>query len=90
MVSRLNEIIREVKMKYGVSDSVVISKWIIYQRQKGKIIVDTTQTGGLLSPLLSIEPQIVQILIQMAQICQYITPSEAIMLINLLVKGTQP
>ena len=52
-------------------------------------VVVNTPHSGLTSPLISIEPQIVAILIQMAQIRQCLNPSEAVQLINSLIKGTQ-
>ena len=52
-------------------------------------MVVNTLHSGLTFPLISFEPQIVAILVQMAQIRQCLTPSEAVQLINSLIRGTQ-
>ena len=44
---------------------------------------------GTTSPLSSIEAQVVQILIQMAQIRQCLAPIEVVQLVNSLINGTQ-
>ena len=51
--------------------------------------METNHACGLYSPLCSIKPQLVKILIQMAKIWQCLTPTEAIQLINSLIDGTQ-
>ena len=73
---RLSVIIQETKERHGVPDDVVISIDMIRQRQKRR--VECSQVRGLKSPLLSIEPQLIKILIQMAEIRQCLTPSEAL------------
>ena len=82
-----------MKRRLDVPDDIVISAHTIRQRQKrGGVVLagqKGRQSGGLISPLISIEPQIVEILIQMAQIRQCLTPAEAIQLINSLIVGTQ-
>ena len=85
---RLDEIIEESKSRNGLPEDLTINKNLIRQRMKQTVVVNTPHSG-LTSPLISIEPLIVGILIQMAQIRQCLTPSEAVQLINSLIKDTQ-
>ena len=87
--TRIDEIIAEAKNCHFLGDDIVISKGMIHQRQKRNAIVEKNQGGGLQSPLHSIKPQLVRILIQMTEIRQCLTPAEAIHLINSLIEGTQ-
>ena len=86
---RLDEIISEVKKRNGLPDDYVINKSTIRQRLKKKqnLMVYVDHPGHA-SPLSQIEPEIVAVLIQMAQIRQCLTPSQAIHLINSMIKGT--
>ena len=85
---RLNEIIQKVKSKNDLLDDVPVSKSMIHQRTKGAAVVEVTHPGTT-SPLSSIEAQVVQILIQMAQIRQCLAPIEVVQLVNSLINGTQ-
>jgi len=52
------------------------------------LIVSNLKGSGQVSPLQNIEPQIVEVLIQMSRICETLTPSRAIALINDMIIGT--
>ena len=76
----LSNIIREVKRKRNLPDNVEMKTDHICQHVcRDNYFVTSI---GLISPLALIELTIVIIIIQMARICQYISPSKGITLVN--------
>ena len=84
----LDEIIETVKQKNNLQH-ITISKQCIRQRLKPEqnaIVVNSHP--GHSPPLADIEQDVVLVMIQMAQLRQCVTPSQAIQLINGMIKGT--
>ena len=80
----LEKIIKKVSKKMEIKDMILPAT--IRQRYYRKQIV-SYHVGGHISPLNSIEPTIIEIILQMARIRQSITPSKGLMLVNSLIKG---
>lgn len=80
----LELIIKKVSKKMEIKDTILPAT--IRQRYYRKHIV-SHHVGGHISPLNSIEPTIIEIILQMARIRQSITPSKGLMLVNSLIKG---
>lgn len=86
---KLQQIIKSVTEKMGVTN--IISPEGIRCRIYWKSLVNDNLAGGQISPLQRIGPtRIVEIMLQMARICQYhTTPSKGLQLINSLIKDTK-
>jgi hypothetical protein len=85
---RLDEIITEVKKRNNLSEDVVINKTLIRSRIKKNIFVRNGHSGPS-SPLASIEPHIVEMLIVLSKMRESLTPGNCINLINSLLVGTE-
>ena len=83
----LNQIIQSVKAMRGVT--ATISPQAIRRRIHRKSLVTHHVAGGQVTPLLRIEPLIVEIILQMARIRQCLNPSKGLQLVNSLIKGTK-
>ena len=83
----LKGIIEDVKNKYKLHD-IKISPSAIRQRLYRKKPI-CHHVAGRISPLESIEPTVISIVIQMARIRQSLSPSEGLRLINSLIKDTK-
>ena len=85
----LDELIKSVKQKNNLPDDLTISKQSIRQRLKpSQNLVVVNSHPGHTSPLADIEQDVVNIMIQMARLRQCVTPTQAIQLINAVIKGT--
>ena len=85
----MKKIIKEVKLEKNLQHDVKITPSAIRKRfYRGKT-ENHNMAGGHKTPLLKIEPIIVEIILQMARIRQCLTPSKALHLINDLIDGTQ-
>ena len=82
----LKEIIESVSEIRGLDKH--ISPAAIRRRIDRKSLVSHHVAGGQMSPLQRMEPTVVEIILQMARICQCLTPSKGLQLINSLIKGT--
>ena len=60
----------------------------IRQREWRKRTFITT-VGGLVSPLLAVEPKVVSIILQMCRIRQSLTPTQGLSRVNSVIHGTQ-
>ena len=80
------KLMNEVKEKRGVVTK--ISPSAIRRRVDRKSLHSHHLAGGQVSPLAKIEPTILGIIIQMAQMRQCLTPIRALSLINSLIKDT--
>jgi len=72
-----------------VTDTVIITPDSIRTRIKRKKIHVPRCTGGLYSPLLSIEAGAIEVMKQMARIRASLTPSDGLRLINSSIVGTE-
>ena len=85
----LDELIKSVKQKNNLPDDLTISKQSIRQRLKpSQNLVVVNSHPGHTSPLADIEQDVVNIMMQMARLRQCVTPTQAIQLINAVIKGT--
>jgi hypothetical protein len=82
----LTEIIAESKRKYLLEDNITINEGSIRQRLKR-----STKSGikGTKSPMAEIEPYIVTMIIQLANMRVPITTSQGVQLCNSIIKGTK-
>ena len=60
---------------------------ILHRQKRGKLVTTRT-TGGLYSPLIEMEPAVVNIIIQMARIRVCLRPSDGVRLINSMLNST--
>lgn len=81
----LRVIIKQVIARVNLPEDTEIKEEIIRQRFKRGAIFCVNGKGRS-SPLLPLEPMFVSIIIQMAQICQCLTPSEGIYMVKPLIK----
>ena len=84
----LDEIITEVKKRNNLLEEVMINKTLIRSRIKKNIFVRNGHSGPS-SPLASIDPHIVEMLIFLSEMRESITPSNCINLINSMIIGTE-
>lgn len=82
----LNEIIQSVKHARGISNK--ISSAAIRRRCDRQQLVSHHVAGGRVSPMVTIEPIVVEIILQMARLRQCLCPSKGLQLVNSLIKGT--
>jgi hypothetical protein len=82
----LTEIIMKVKQDYQLPDDIIILESIVRQRLKRN-----TKSGhcGLTSPMIEIEPYLVSIIIQLANMWVPITSSQGLALCNSIIQGTK-
>jgi len=82
----LTEIIAESKRKYFLEDNITINEGSIRQRLKRD-----TKSGikGTKSPMAQIEPYIINMIIQLANMRVPITTSQGLQLCNSIIKGTK-
>ena len=83
----LSQIIQSVKEMKGVT--AAISPQAIRKQIQRKSHVTHHFAVGQVTPLLRIEPLIVEIILQIARICQCLCLSKGLQLVNSLVKGTK-
>ncbi len=81
----LDDIIESAKKKYSVPDDVIIRKDCIHQRIKRN---STSNQAGQQSPMMEIEPYLVELIIKLASMCMPITSSQGLELANSLIAGT--
>jgi hypothetical protein len=82
----LTTIINDAKAMHNLDDSVVISEDVVRQRVKRK---SNNGKVGPKAPLLQIEPYIVSLIIQLANMRVPITASQGLQLCNSIIKGTK-
>jgi len=82
----LTTIINDAKAMHNLDDSVVISEDVVRQRVKRK---SNNGKVGPKAPLLQIEPYIVSLIIQLANMRVPITASQGSQLCNSIIKGTK-
>ena len=82
----LKDVIKTVKSIRGVT--VDISPDAIRRRIHRKKLTSHHVAGGQVTPLMRIEPVVVEIILQMARIRQCLCPSKGLELVNSLIKGT--
>ena len=83
----LEKIIKEQKEIYELPDDVIIEKEGIRSRHyRGNLKVTTM---GVESPMATMEPQLVELIIRMSRIRRCLTPSQCLLLANDLVEGTE-
>jgi hypothetical protein len=82
----LTKIIKKVKQDYQLPDNIIILESTVRQRLKR-----STKSGycGLTSPMMEIEPYIVSIIIQLANMRVPITSSQGLGLCNSIIQGTK-
>ena len=83
----LNEIIQSVKHARGINNKIscaAIRRCCDRQR-----LVSHHVAGGRVSPMVRIEPIVVEIILQMARLRQCLCPSKGLQLVNSLIKGTE-
>jgi len=78
----LEALIESVKTWHNLSNTIIITSDSIRTRIKRRNISITFCTGGLYSPLLSIEADAIEVMKQMARIRASLTPSDGLRLIN--------
>ena len=83
----LDHIIQSVKLKRKTTEN--ISSSAIRKRSERHSLVNHHVARGQVSPLLRIEPVIVEIILQMARIRQCLCPSKGLQLVNSIIKGTK-
>ena len=81
---QLEEIIEQVKADKGIESGILPST--IRRRLERNSLQSHHAAGGQISPLLQMEPTIVEIIWQMARIYQCLTPSKGLELVNSLLK----
>jgi hypothetical protein len=81
----LDDIIESAKKKYCVPDDVIIRKDCIRQRIKRN---STSNQVGQQSPMMEIEPYLVELIIKLASMRMPITSSQGLELANSLIAGT--
>ena len=84
---QLEAIIQEVKVKNDIDSE--ISPSAIRRRLERNSLQSHHVAGGQISPLLRMEPTVVEIILQMARIRQCLTPSKGLQLVNSLISGTK-
>lgn len=85
----LEKVIIDVKKKRGLPDDFIVNTEFIWRHVNRKgIMVNNFKGSSQVLPLLNIEPQIVEVLIQMSRIGKSLTPLKAIALINDMIVGT--
>ena len=82
----LKDVIKTVKSIRGVTAD--ISPDAIRRRIHRKKLTSHHVAGGQVTPLMRIEPVVVEIILQMARIRQCLCPSKGLELVNSLIKGT--
>jgi hypothetical protein len=82
----LTEIISNTKAKYDLGDSITINPGSIRQRVKRNTV---TSLLGTKSPMLEIEPYIVSVITQLANMRVPITTKQGLQLCNSIIKGTK-
>ena len=85
----LEKLIKSVKARRSLPDTVIITPDSIRTRIKRKKIHVPRCTGGLYSPLLSIEAGAIEVMKKMARVRASITPSDGLRLINSSIVGTE-
>ena len=83
----LASIIKDVLEEKNLTGQVITTAAIKKRFTRKKIAVFNKQ--GNISPLVSIDPKIVDIIVHMAQICQCVTPSQGINLVNSVIQRTE-
>ena len=83
----LRDLIKSVKSARHIKAD--ISSSAIRRRVHRNRLVNHHIAGGQVSPLLKIEPLIVEIILQMARIRQCLCPSKGLQLVNSIIKGTK-
>lgn len=83
---RLDEIIKEAKMRNSLTEDIRIDKALIHQRIKQNLFVWNGHCGTS-SPLSVVEPSIVNMLIILAQMRESLSPSQRLLLSNNLIRG---
>ncbi len=81
----LNDIIEASKKKYCIPDDVIISKECMQQRVKRN---SKDNHAGQTSPMIDIEPYLVELIIKLVNMCTPITTSQGLELANSLISGT--
>ena len=84
----LKRLIEQVVEDRDFRDGTLITPSSILHRHKRGKLVTTRTTGGLYSPLLDMEPAVVNIIIQMARIRVCLRPSDGVRLINSMLNST--
>ena len=83
----LRRIIEEVKKKYGLEDDVSIKESTIRGREyRNSLIV---KSMGPASPMVDVEPVLVDLIVKMSTIRRCLTPTQCLHLANDLVAGTE-
>ena len=81
-----NKIIQSLKHTRNIDNT--ISSTAITRHCDRKQLVSHHVAGGKVSPMLSIEPIVVEIILQMARIRQCLCPNKGLQLVNSLIKDT--
>ena len=84
---QLEEIIQQVKAHKGIKSDILPSA--IRRRLEFNSLRSHHVADEQISPLLQMEPTVVEIIRQMARIRQCLTPSKGLQLVNSLLKGTK-
>jgi hypothetical protein len=82
----LDELIEAAKQKHGVPEDVIICKGTIRQRVKRG---SNNGHVGQQSPMLDVEPYLVELIIKLAEMRTPITMSQGLQLANSLIKGSK-
>ena len=84
---RLKEIIQDRKNARGLQDIIIPYSTIRTRVRFNKVICDGKR--GLQSPMLSVEPTLLRLVLQMSCIRQCLSPSDGLSLANSMIKGTE-
>ena len=87
-VGELHRIIKQAKSKHKVPQSTVISKHTILTRARRNRL-DPKVRQGITSPMLGIEPYIVEVLIQLSKLGRPINVATGLQLANSIIAGTE-
>jgi hypothetical protein len=85
MYGLLDDISESAKKTYSVPDDVIIRKDCIHQRVKRN---STSNHAGQQSPMMEIEPYLVELIIKLASMRMPITSSQGLELASSLIAGT--
>ena len=80
-------IIKKVLEEKNLTGQVITTESIKKRITRNNLLVFNKQ--GQISPLLPLEPKIVDIIVHMSRICQCLTPSQGLNLVNSVIKGTE-
>ena len=83
----LDDIIKQQKRKFNLSDSVKIDQSAIRARHyRGRLKV---KSFGPASPMADVEPKLVELIVRMSRIRRCLTATQCLLLANDLIEGTE-